>query len=108
MEAPGGTHVITVIAVAVIIRLGLADRIAPRKVLGNQTTPRRLFPLRLARQAVAVGTPVADGGIARSRPIDRTGDRVTWRQPLLLAPRVAPLHHVIPGQIGRASCRERV
>src|SRR5450756_2930102 len=43
---------------AKVVGLGLRQRVAPRKALPAQPAPRRLLPLRLRGQPVAVGRPV--------------------------------------------------
>ena len=86
-----------------IIRQTLGNYVSPRISLTAQSASRRLFPLRLRRQPVAIipfhpiilhiGLP---GPIHHC--LSRT--RIICRRPsLLLAPRIAPLHRVIPCHI---------
>jgi len=96
MVAACGTGVVGDGVAAVVIRLSMADRIAPRKPLAAHAASGGLFPLRFGGQAVAIGTPVAGHAVADSGLISGTSQGVAGRESLLLAARIAPLEHVIP------------
>ena len=94
----------------------MADRVRPpREPFPAHSAPRRLFPLGLRRQTVAVRTPVCRR-LRRPRPHHRSGHRIHRRQTLLLAARVAPFNHIPPGDgmhrvvrgLPRARCQVRV
>src|ERR1017187_1053733 len=81
----------------VVIRLTPRNRVAPRKPLPTQPAPRRLLPLRLRRQTVAAAPIHIRLHLPSPIPHTQARIRTVGRPPpLLFAPRVAPLHTVIP------------
>src|ERR1019366_2456781 len=83
-----------VVSAAPINRLYLR----PGEPMTDRSAPRRFLPLRLRRQPIPVRRPLRVG---RARPVLVNGRQprlvvIAGHQPLLFAPRIAPLHTVPP------------
>ena len=98
MKSVGGAAQIVGHRDTVVVGLIGGNGVAPRKAFAAQAAARRLLPLRLGRQPVAVGSPV-HYRLDLARLIDGHSIQVviTGRAPLQLRPRIAPLYRVEPG-----------